>query len=310
MPGKSRPSGFDASTTTVYVTTFWTVVEARRTCETVPSKLLSEYASTLKRAGWPLWILPMSASGTLTWTCTLVRSCAIRNSVGACRLAATVWPTSTARATAASSEVTCAASRRESSGAMVWPALTCELKSAKSFSIAPLICVPTCTSTTGCTVPLAATPSISSPRSTLPVRYCTPGTLPEPVRSAKYQYPAPASARTIKSTRTFFILGSLRGHESQRPGEQCARRALVGARLHQVAARQRQGLLRVGELDRGALANIEAALGQLEVLFGALDRERGQVEALARILHAQPGRAQHQPDLLLDQRALRARRAQ
>jgi hypothetical protein len=37
--------------------------------------------------------------GTLAWICTLVRSCAIRKSVGADRLAATVCPTSTLRET-------------------------------------------------------------------------------------------------------------------------------------------------------------------------------------------------------------------
>jgi hypothetical protein len=41
----------------------------------------------------------MSASSTLTSTCIFVRSSAIVNSVGACRLAATVCPTSTARET-------------------------------------------------------------------------------------------------------------------------------------------------------------------------------------------------------------------
>ena len=39
----------------------------------------------------------MSASLTLVSTCILVRSSAIRNSVGAASDAATVWPTSTLR---------------------------------------------------------------------------------------------------------------------------------------------------------------------------------------------------------------------
>ena len=48
-------------------------------------------------ATWPTATLPMSASLTFVSTCILVRSCAIVNNVGACRLAATVWPISTLR---------------------------------------------------------------------------------------------------------------------------------------------------------------------------------------------------------------------
>ena len=41
----------------------------------------------------------MSASSMLALTCIFVRSAAMMKSVGACMLAATVWPTSTLRCT-------------------------------------------------------------------------------------------------------------------------------------------------------------------------------------------------------------------
>ena len=55
--------------------------------------------STVNVAGWFTRTRPTSASDTLVSTCILVRSCAMRNNVGADRLAATVWPTSTFRDT-------------------------------------------------------------------------------------------------------------------------------------------------------------------------------------------------------------------
>ena len=52
-----------------------------------------------ERRGCPSRTSPMSDSLTLVSTCILVRSWAIRNSVGVWKLAATVWPTSTLRDT-------------------------------------------------------------------------------------------------------------------------------------------------------------------------------------------------------------------
>ena len=66
---------------------------------TLPVNVRPGYASTVNVAGWFTRTRPTSASDTLVSTCILVRSCAIRNSVGAARLAATVWPTSTFRDT-------------------------------------------------------------------------------------------------------------------------------------------------------------------------------------------------------------------
>src|SRR5512136_444133 len=64
-----------------------------------PRKVCPGYESTVKVASCSRPTLPMSASSTLVSTCILVRSWAIRNSVGACSEAATVCPTSTLRET-------------------------------------------------------------------------------------------------------------------------------------------------------------------------------------------------------------------
>ena len=56
-------------------------------------------ASTVKVTASPTLIRPISASGTLVSTCIRERSFAMVKSVGAWRLAATVWPMSTERAT-------------------------------------------------------------------------------------------------------------------------------------------------------------------------------------------------------------------
>ena len=60
---------------------------------TVPSNVRFGNASTVKLALLPSLMPPMSLSLTLVSTCILVRSVAIRNSVGVWKLAATVWPT-------------------------------------------------------------------------------------------------------------------------------------------------------------------------------------------------------------------------
>jgi hypothetical protein len=62
-----------------------------------PLNVRDGYASTVKVASMSAFSLPMSASATLVSTCILVRSSAIRNSVGADSDAATVCPTSTLR---------------------------------------------------------------------------------------------------------------------------------------------------------------------------------------------------------------------
>ena len=74
----------------MYVTTFDTVVGSLRTCSTVALNTRFGYASTLKLTGSPGWTCPMSGSPTARSSSILVRSCAIENSVGVCRLAATV----------------------------------------------------------------------------------------------------------------------------------------------------------------------------------------------------------------------------
>ena len=79
------------------MTTFCTVCGALRSWRIVPRKTLVGYASTVNCAAMPALSLPMSASLTLVSTCILVRSSAIRNSVGAASDAATVCPTSTLR---------------------------------------------------------------------------------------------------------------------------------------------------------------------------------------------------------------------
>src|SRR5216684_1256301 len=68
IPGFNFRSGFATLMIVLYVVTFWTTVGCRRTCAT----------------------LPVSASSMLALTRILVRSAAIANSVGDCRLAATV----------------------------------------------------------------------------------------------------------------------------------------------------------------------------------------------------------------------------
>ena len=41
---------------------------ALRICKTLPVKVLSGYASTVKRTVWPIFSLPTSASSILPWT--------------------------------------------------------------------------------------------------------------------------------------------------------------------------------------------------------------------------------------------------
>src|SRR5215467_1181344 len=79
--------------------TFWTFWAALRTWVMAPVKVRVGKASTVKVVCWPTWTRPTSASSTLVSTCILLRSCAMTKSTGAWRLAATVWPTSTLRAT-------------------------------------------------------------------------------------------------------------------------------------------------------------------------------------------------------------------
>ena len=81
------------------MTTFWTTWAALRIWVTTPLNDWPGKASTVNVAWSSSLMRPMSASSTLTSTCILVRSWAIVKSTGACRLAATVWPTSTARET-------------------------------------------------------------------------------------------------------------------------------------------------------------------------------------------------------------------
>ncbi len=79
--------------------TFCTLIGDCRTWTTVPWKVWSGKASTVKPAPVPRRTPAMSDSLTLVSTCILVRSVAIRNRVGVCRLAATVWPAVTLRVT-------------------------------------------------------------------------------------------------------------------------------------------------------------------------------------------------------------------
>lgn len=97
MPGLSFRSPFGASTIVSYVVTFCTTIGCSRTWVTVPLKVSPGYASTVKVTRWPGAMRPTSASSRLAFTCILVRSAAMTKSVGACMLAATVWPTSTLR---------------------------------------------------------------------------------------------------------------------------------------------------------------------------------------------------------------------
>ncbi len=99
MPGLSLRSGFATSSTTGYVTTFWTVWGERRICETAPRNGWSGKASTENVASWPTFTRPTSASSMFVRTCIFVRSCAIVKMTGAWKDAATVWPTSYCRST-------------------------------------------------------------------------------------------------------------------------------------------------------------------------------------------------------------------
>src|SRR5262249_43849132 len=58
------------------------------------------------------------------------------------------------------------------------PGTTVELKSAKSFSIVPDTCVPTCTMMTGLSVPVAEIYAVISLRSTFAMRYFVPFCVP------------------------------------------------------------------------------------------------------------------------------------
>ena len=97
MPGRNRRSSLRVPITVVYVTTLDSVMGSSRTCETLPSNVSSGNASTVNLTGSPAWMRPMSASSMRVSTCICFKSFAITNSSGACRLAATVWPTSTER---------------------------------------------------------------------------------------------------------------------------------------------------------------------------------------------------------------------
>ena len=65
---------------------------------TVPSNVVSGHASNRQIAFCPSAMRPMFVSLTLASICIRVRSRAMEKSVGVCRLAATVCPTSTFRA--------------------------------------------------------------------------------------------------------------------------------------------------------------------------------------------------------------------
>src|SRR5207302_9892531 len=54
-------------------------------------------APTVDWTGWPSWTAPMSVSLTEAQICIRLRSLAIRNRLGALRLATTVWPMLTRR---------------------------------------------------------------------------------------------------------------------------------------------------------------------------------------------------------------------
>src|SRR3954469_7069142 len=97
IPWRSLRSGFGASTTAAYVTTFWIEFGAWRTSRMRPLKVSPGKASTVKVAVIPSFTLPTSASSTFARTCMRERSLAITNSVGDCKLAATVCPMSTLR---------------------------------------------------------------------------------------------------------------------------------------------------------------------------------------------------------------------
>ena len=75
------------------------MVGLSRTCVTAPRKNWPGKASTRKRAASPSLMPPMSASAMLVSICICARSLAIWKSVGVLKLAATVWPISTLRAT-------------------------------------------------------------------------------------------------------------------------------------------------------------------------------------------------------------------
>ena len=97
MPGLSLRSLFGTSMIVPYVVTFCTTTGCKRICATVPTNSSVGYASTWNVTLCPGRIRPTSASSMLAFTCILVRSAAMMKSVGDCRLAATVCPTSTLR---------------------------------------------------------------------------------------------------------------------------------------------------------------------------------------------------------------------
>src|SRR5437867_10344393 len=148
----------------------------------------------------------------------------------------------------------------------------------------PETCVPTCTSSTGCTVPLAATPSTTSPRSTFAVRYftCAAG---EPLRRKNHHTAPPATARTTRTTIVFFIGLPSRGNrrDADRAEEAGLRDLEVRLRLDGVRAGLRERLRRVGELDRRRLARLEAALREVERVGGALDGDARQLDPAGRV---------------------------
>ena len=90
----------------------------------------------MKVAVWPTLTRPTSASSTLVSTCMLRRSWAIVKRVGAWRLAATVWPTSTLRPTTVPSTGARMKVRSRSTCAWRRAAWFCTTWAAAFFSIA------------------------------------------------------------------------------------------------------------------------------------------------------------------------------
>ena len=111
-----------------------------------------------------------------------------------------------ALASAASSWRTWASSSAGSSSSRTWPALTRSLKSTFSFFTVPETCVPTLTSTTGLSVPLAETVCVTSPVFTAASRYLTCAEL----RFCSHAMPPPASTRSTSAARKYRLRIRLR----------------------------------------------------------------------------------------------------
>src|SRR5262249_619153 len=99
IPGNSFCSGLANSMMVSYVTTLCTMVAFIRTWLTTPWNVSFGKASTLNVTGAPIRMLPTSDSSVFAYPHILVRSWAMVKIVGAWSEAATVWPTSTLRAT-------------------------------------------------------------------------------------------------------------------------------------------------------------------------------------------------------------------